>query len=1337
MESPEFSHGIIGVPQSCDAQKTKDMRDIVGIPVIELAELVGEAVPSPGAPMETAEDVDSEIKFWETAVVCYVLGGNPPWELLQGFIDKIWGIHKYDKISFLPNGVFLVRFPSVETQNLVLKQGFPMFDNKPLVVKPWTESCSMQKERVQFVPIWLRLCGLPLKFWGQASLTKIAGLIGKFLKGNTATEEKTRLGYARLLVEVEIGQFFPDHIVFLDEKGVEVRVNVEYEWKPTICNTCKGIGHTTDMCKPKQEPIPRQSRTKPPNVSKVPQKVWRPVKKVVSNPVVAPRQPSPAPYGGVVHHNSSLLTPVSVLQQVKKKRMGEWKQYHILSQMDKIGCWNVRALNSKNKQQDVRKFLAQNNVGLYGLVETKVKLYDFDLVLNNLGSFWQGINNNNFHHGGRVWLIWNPHYFSVTPISVDAQAISAKDVYDNNTGPWSVCGEFNNVLHYNERIGREVTWNDIAAFRECVQYCGLQDITGKGAFFTWNNKQIPSARGFSRIDRFLVNTDWMDCYPDSYARFLPEGLFDHNPSVCYRRPDREKRKPPFRYFNMWSMDAQFSDIVQSVWATDIDGTLMYKVFTKLKLLKAPLKTLNRNRFSDIEKAVGVARLLLEDLQIQMHNSPTDSTILAAEREAAASYNQLCKMQHSYLSQKAKVDWIKFGDDNTRFFHSHIRARQIHNRIMCIKDQYGVMCDTTDTIEHAFLSYYKTLLGSRQATAAVYFPTVRTDPIITDAHVPLLLAPVTDSEIKECIFSISSIKSPGPDGFTSQFYKDTWEVVGDEGGFVKGRSILDNGLICQDLVRLYNRKAASPRCLIKIDLRKAYDSVEWSFLEQMLDAMKFPKQFSNLIMKCVSTPAFSLALNGSLFGFFQGQRGLRQGDPLSPLLFTICMEYLSRILRVAAQQDGFHYHPLCGHIKLNHLLFADDLILFSKGTESAIMWLLRSFSTFYAASDLQLNQEKSEIYFNGMPEAAMANILQVSGFHRGTLPFKYLGVPISSKKLTKHEGLKLTDSIVAKIRGWGAKHLSYAGRLTLVQSVLSTLHSYCASIFMIPNGIMNRIKALCRNYLWGRPKPEGGLGLKKCTDWNIALLGKYVWWLAKKKDHMWVKWVSHVYMKDKHWTEYTAPSDCSWPWKKITLIMKKFKQAYTNDKWLNSDLHYSVKAGYDWLRGVHPQVPWYYLCWNSLNVPKSSFIFWAIQLNRLLTKDRLTRMGMSLDPTCDIFGDWPENHTHLFSECSFVRSCSHILQAKLLISFPANNVVNWFSTDRRYTRLQKRYAGACYVDLLYHVWQVRNEARLSFCVKRPLTLVLQVLDDVQHRFHRLNVSALKQKDSVWLQQVNGL
>lgn len=151
----------------------------------------------------------------------------------------------------------------------------------------------------------------------------------------------------------------------------------------------------------------------------------------------------------------------------------------------------------------------------------------------------------------------------------------------------------------------------------------------------------------------------------------------------------------------------------------------------------------------------------------------------------------------------------------------------------------------------------------------------------------------------------------------------------QGAFVEGRSLVQNVLICHDTMRHYKSKT-SPRCLMKIDLRKAFDMVSWEFLEEMLKGYGFPKKFSQLIMNCIKSIKFGIRINGSNYGYFAGKRGLSQGDPISPLLFVMIIEYLSRVLTKMEQLPDFRFHPMCKKIRLNHLCFADDLMIFCKG-----------------------------------------------------------------------------------------------------------------------------------------------------------------------------------------------------------------------------------------------------------------------------------------------------------------------------------------------------------------------------------------------------------------------
>ncbi|KAL2922743.1 LINE-1 reverse transcriptase-like protein [Bienertia sinuspersici] len=471
------------------------------------------------------------------------------------------------------------------------------------------------------------------------------------------------------------------------------------------------------------------------------------------------------------------------------------------------------------------------------------------------------------------------------------------------------------------------------------------------------------------------------------------------------------------------------------------------------------------------------------------------------------------------------------------------------------------------------------------------------------------------------------------------------IADNQAGFIQGRQIFHNISIVQDLVGAYNKKATPPYCMLKVDIRKAYDSVDWNFLQEMLHALKFPQQFIGWIMACVSTATYSLCLNGSIQGFFPGKRGLTQGDPMSPLLFVICMEYLSRLMKCAGMQDNYQFHHRCKRVGLNHLVFADDLIIFCKGDYDSIMWNIRSLATFAATSGLNANASKSAIYTCNMDADLKNKILQETKYVEESLPFTYIGVKISSKRLNQDDCQFLIDKIGAKLRSWGSRTLSYVGRAQLVNSVLLNLHTYWASIFVLPTKVIDGVIRACRNYLWDgklesnkspliawdlicRDKKKGGMGFKESHTWNTALLGKYIWSIACKEDNMWVKWIDHVYLKGKDWKNYAPSSNVSWYWRQLTHIKDKFRAGYGGNKWLFDKKGYSATNGYNWLRQDQEEVVWDKWVWNRLNIPKHSFLCWVIMWGRIQTRDRLIKMGLQVDQSCPNCGAYPETADHV-------------------------------------------------------------------------------------------------------------
>ncbi|XP_074288829.1 uncharacterized protein LOC141613981 [Silene latifolia] len=337
-----------------------------------------------------------------------------------------------------------------------------------------------------------------------------------------------------------------------------------------------------------------------------------------------------------------------------------------------------------------------NNVGLFGLIETRVKSINISKVISGLGTGWNYEVNNDIRDGGRIWILWNPSIFNVSIIKKEVQVIHLhvshlqsgyawvcsmvygcnkdSDRHDlwnsliqmkaNYLEPWIVMGDFNNVLHFDERIGSSVTAAEVRAFQDCVDVCGLYDLIVTGAYFTWNNKQEGECRVFSRIDRVMANASWILNGPSGIANFLPEGLYDHSPCILSLWEDCDRKKNSFKYFNMWGKDEKFLSIVQQTWSAVVRGCRMFQVAIKLKRLKTPLKKLNREGYGDIINSATAAKMYLQKVQTKLHLDPRNLVLQSEEKIASNTFKELDEAKNLFLGQKANIQWMCCNDDNT-------------------------------------------------------------------------------------------------------------------------------------------------------------------------------------------------------------------------------------------------------------------------------------------------------------------------------------------------------------------------------------------------------------------------------------------------------------------------------------------------------------------------------------------------------------------------------------------------------------------------------------------------------------------------------------------------
>ncbi|XP_048496313.1 uncharacterized protein LOC125495593 [Beta vulgaris subsp. vulgaris] len=518
---------------------------------------------------------------------------------------------------------------------------------------------------------------------------------------------------------------------------------------------------------------------------------------------------------------------------------------------------------------------------------------------------------------------------------------------------------------------------------------------------------------------------------------------------------------------------------------------MFQVVIKLKILKGALKGINKTEYGDISVHHNRTQQQMLAAQAQLHRNPTNVYMRQMESEARSAYSIAHSNYLSFLSQKAKITWIE-GDDNTRMFHQSIKQRRIQNRINAIKNARGEWVESSHGVIGAFLDFYKDLLGSSCDTRKVDNKIVQQGKVLSTEQQQWLDLTFDSKEIKQAIFSIPNEKAPGIYGqeviaVVQDFFRTGRMLqglnvttitlipkikcpagVGDyrpiacysviynaitklicsrlssilpglispnQGAFITGRSIMSNILLCQDLVKRFNKRQNLERgIMMKIDLRKAYDSVEWQFIEELLQALHFPPHFMRCIMSCITTPKFTLLINGSTEGFFSAKKGLRQGDPVSPLLFVIYMDYLTRILHYIGGIRGFKFRKGCASLNLNNLCFVDDLLMFCKGNAHSAYLLLQGLKLFSETSGLQANNAKSALYCSGINESEANRIQQFSGFSREQLPFR---------------------------------HFLWSGKAMGVQSGYINWEQVCS------------------------PKKLGGLGLRNVAKWNLAAAGKLV------------------------------------------------------------------------------------------------------------------------------------------------------------------------------------------------------------------------------------------------------
>ncbi|XP_021996201.1 uncharacterized protein LOC110893399 [Helianthus annuus] len=999
------------------------------------------------------------------------------------------------------------------------------------------------------------------------------------------------------------------------EGFVKETMYVEYEWSPHRCPTCCVFGHNMDSCpkqptkpfKQMHEELNRnvqknRSTKKTPVVDKdgytevhgkkIAKKVGTPVNK--QKPRFEYRPIGPKPKGDSNKASSSNSTrsnnPFDILNEEEADLDDSRKEStnsgrgnddsnddveEVYTEMDEfmtegtlkskpkgastpspivkmvsIATWKIRGLNRPLKQKEVRQAVKDFKLSLCVILESHVDVSNLSKVCNSIFRSWDWTSNGGCcDKGTRIIIGWNPAIFDVMILSQSPQVmhiqlvfkidkrmvfcsfvyadnyyVSRKELWHNllvhkilvGNKPWCIMGDFNTALNLEDNsMGSSIVSIGMRDFQECVDEIEVVDINRTGMHFTWSQKPKNGVGLMKKIDRVMGNTPFIADYPNYVAFFKPYRLSDHCPCIL-SFPGAGMVKPkPFKFANFLVFKPEFLDIVKSVWDTSVSGVHQFRVVKKLRMLKHPLRSLLFKQ-GNLHKKVETLRLKLDEIQQSIDRDPNNVELQVAEREAGRDLLEASLDEERFLKQKSKVDWLRAGDSNSAFFHSSLKIRNHFSRIDVIKDPDGNLYEG-DAVFQPFVNHYQKFFGSQGDISLSPAPDLFSK-IIDPQKASHMIRPITVEEVKKrckllqelnhtTIVLIPKVPTPA--------------------------TVVD-----------YRPIACCNSCSYP-------DTVDWRFLKSVLLGFGFHANMVNWIMALVSTDSFSVCVNGSVHGFFKGSRELRQGDPISPYLFTLVMEVLTAILLHAVRIDSsFKFHNKCEKQQIINLCFADDLFIFARGEVNSARCVMTSLSMFTRMSGLVPSNQKSTIFFCNVNSHVKDAILNIMPFVEGKLPVRYFGVPLISSRLGYNDCRVLIERLEKRITNWRNKLLSFAGRLQLIISVLSSMHIYWASVFILPARITQELEARMRNFLWSQessfnkgkskvswktvctPKYEGGLGIRRIGDMNKALMASHIWSIVSKRASLWVEWVHSYHLKGRSFWVCKTPANCCWSWRKL-------------------------------------------------------------------------------------------------------------------------------------------------------------------------------------------------------------
>nr|XP_027086544.1 uncharacterized protein LOC113708281 [Coffea arabica] len=357
------------------------------------------------------------------------------------------------------------------------------------------------------------------------------------------------------------------------------------------------------------------------------------------------------------------------------------------------------------------------------------------------------------------------------------------------------------------------------------------------------------------------------------------------------------------------------------------------------------------------------------------------------------------------------------------------------------------------------------------------------------------------------------------------------------------------------------------------MSKAYDRVEWKFLDAMMEKMGYCTVWRKWIWSCLSSVTYSFNINGVPKEFVIPERGIRQGDPLSPYLFLLCSEGFSNLLKQAEGDKRITGIKICRNgPRLTHLFFADDSLIFCNAEKEEARELVQILRKYEKGSGQSINLEKSSVFFSrNVSHQRKGEVRQSLGPIQVATQGKYLGLPMVITRSKQQVFGFIKDSISKRMTSWKNKLLSQGGKEVLLKAVSMAMPVYTMSCFKLPKTLCKEVTSIFAKYWWGEAdgrdkmhwcswgrmameKKEGGLDFKDLQKFNKALLAKQVWRLITKPNLLVSKVLRAKYFHRDSIFKCKVPNCASWIWQSLMnvrdLVQKGTRKRIGNGKTTN-------------------------------------------------------------------------------------------------------------------------------------------------------------------------------------------